>query len=81
MPLSEARKRANAKYNLKAYDRVELKVAKGKKELIRSFAEANGESINAFINRAISEAMGEAPKKEAAPAAKPRKKDISVELL
>ena len=62
MPLSEARKRANAKYNLKAYDRVELKVAKGRKELIRSFAEANGESINAFINRAISEAMGEAPK-------------------
>lgn len=81
MPLSEARKRANAKYNLKAYDRVELKVAKGKKELIRSFAEANGESINAFINRAISEAMGEILKKEAAPAAKPRKKDISVELL
>ena len=80
MPLSEARKRANAKYNLKAYDRVELKVAKGRKELIRSFAEANGESINAFINRAISEAMGEAPKKEAAPAAKPRKRDISVEL-
>lgn len=30
MPLSEARKRANAKYNLKAYDRVELKVAKRK---------------------------------------------------
>lgn len=81
MPLSDARKRANAKYNLKAYDRVELKVAKGKKELIRAFAEENGESINAFINRAISEAMGELPKKESVPAAKPKKKDISVELL
>ena len=59
MPLSEARKRANAKYNQKAYDRVELKVKKGRKEEIRLFAESNGESLNAFINRAISEAMGE----------------------
>ncbi len=80
MPISEARKRANAKYNLKAYDRIELKVAKGKKEEIRIFAEANGESINAFVNRAISEAMNEVPRKEAAPKPRP-KKDISVELL
>ena len=36
MAISEARKRANAKYNLKAYDRIELKVAKGKKEEIRA---------------------------------------------
>ena len=58
MPLSEARKRANAKYNQKAYDRVELKVKKGRKEEIRLFAEANGETVNGFINRLIMEAMG-----------------------
>ena len=82
MPVSEARKRANAKYNLKAYDRVELKVKKGKKEEIRIFAEQNGESLNAFINRAISEAMGETPRQtfEAKTIVK-KKKDISVELL
>ena len=80
MPLSEARKRANAKYNLKAYDRIEVKVTKGKKEEIKSYAESCGESVNAFINRAIKEAMGEAPKmQEKAPAR--QKRDISVELL
>ena len=41
MPISEARKRANAKYNLKAYDRIELKVSKGKKEKIRLFGSVN----------------------------------------
>ncbi len=80
MPISEARKRANAKYNLKAYDRIELKVAKGKKEKIRLFAEENGESINAFVNRAIAEAMNEVTRKE--DTVKPKvKREISVELL
>ena len=82
MPISEARKRANAKYNLKAYDRIELKVSKGKKEKIRLFAEQHGESLNAFVNRAISEAMGEVQRKETAPVAKPKqKREMSVELL
>jgi uncharacterized protein (DUF1778 family) len=80
MAISEARNRANAKYNLKAYDRIELKVAKGKKEEIRIFAEANGESINAFVNRAIAEAMNEVPRKEAVQKAK-SKREMSVELL
>ena len=79
MPLSEARKRANAKYNQKAYDRLEVKVKKGKKEEIREFAEAQGESLNAFINRAIAEAMGQSERKE--PVKKTRRNDISVELL
>ena len=82
MPISEARKRANAKYNLKAYDRIELKVSKGKKEKIRIYAEQHGESINAFVNRAISEAMGEIKRQESAPATKPKqKREMSVELL
>lgn len=81
MAISEARKRANAKYNLKAYDRIELKVAKGKKEEIRIFAEANGESINAFVNRAIAEAMNEVPRKEAQAKPQKSKREMSVELL
>lgn len=81
MPLTEARKRANAKYNLKAYDRIEVKVPKGQKENIRRFAEQNGESLNAFIGRAIKEAMGEAPALSAAPAERMKKREISVELL
>jgi len=44
-------------YAKKAYDDVRLQVKKGKKELIRAHAEAHGESVNGFINRAIQEAM------------------------
>ena len=44
-------------YAKKAYDDVRLQVKKGKKETIRAHAEARGESINGFINRAIDEAM------------------------
>lgn len=53
MAASESKKRAIAKYNLKAYDRIELKVKKGKKEIIKAHAEQQGESLNAFLNRAI----------------------------
>ena len=79
MPISEARKKANAKYNLKAYDRIELKVAKGQKEKIRMFASSQGESLNAFVNRAIFEAMGEIPRKGST--VQQKKRELSVELL
>lgn len=39
------------------YDRISLTVPKGKKELIRLHAEARGEKVNTFINRAITETM------------------------
>ena len=39
----------------KAYDRINLTVPKGQKDLIQAHAEAQGESTNGFINRAISE--------------------------
>lgn len=45
------------RYNDKTYDRINLVVPKGNKELIKAHAEAHGESTNAFINRAIEEAM------------------------
>lgn len=54
---TEARKKANDKYNAKAYDRINIAVKKGKKDTIKSHAENNGESINAFINRAIDETI------------------------
>lgn len=57
MPYSDAQKRATAKYNAKAYDRIEVKVAKGKKAEIKAYAESKGESVNGFINRVIDEAM------------------------
>ena len=55
--VSEAQRRAVAKYNAANYDRVELRLDKGRKEAVKAHAEAKGESLNAFINRAISETM------------------------
>lgn len=40
------------------YDRINLTVPKGKKEKIQSAAKASGESVNAYINRAIDLLMG-----------------------
>ena len=57
MAISKAQQRATANYVKKTYDRIEVKVAKGKKENIQAHAEAKGESLNAFINRAITETM------------------------
>ena len=50
---SEARIKANNRYNEKAYDRINIAVPKGKKAIIAEKAAQNGESINAFVNRAI----------------------------
>ena len=56
---SEAQKRAVAKYNANNYDRVELRLEKGKKEIVKAFAESKGKSLNSFINEAIDKAMQE----------------------
>lgn len=55
--VSEAQRRAVAKYNAANYDRVELRLDKGRKEAVKVHAESQGESLNAFINRAILETM------------------------
>ena len=54
---SRARIEANNKYNAKAYDRINLAVPKGQKDIIKAHAERKGESINGFVNRAINETM------------------------
>ena len=45
------------RYNAKAYDEIKIRVPKGQKDLIQAHAEAQGESTNGFINRAISKTM------------------------
>lgn len=57
MPASKAQQRAVNKYMSANYDRINLTVPKGKKDLIKAHSEARGESVNAFVNRAIDEAM------------------------
>lgn len=57
MAISKAQQKAVAKYNAANYDRIELRVDKGKKEDVQAHAALKGESVNAFINRAITETM------------------------
>ena len=57
MPASKAHQRASNKWIAKAYDRINLTVPKGQKEVIQAAAEKRGESVNGFINRAISETI------------------------
>lgn len=52
------------RYEDKAYDKILVRLPKGRKEEIQAFAAAQGESTNAFINRAITEAMGEKTRSE-----------------
>ena len=49
----------NNAYNKDNYDRITVLVRKGRKEEIKACADANGESVNAFINRAIDLLMAE----------------------
>lgn len=57
MPASKAQQKAVAKYMKENYDEIKTRVPRGKKEQIKAHAEAQGESVNGFINRAIDETM------------------------
>ena len=59
MAYSEAQKEATARYNKKAYDRINLVVPKGKGQLIADFAKSQGKSLNNFINEAIDFQMNQ----------------------
>lgn len=59
MATTKAQQKAVHKYVKSNYDRLELTVPKGRKEEIKAFAAAQGETVNGFINRIINEAMGE----------------------
>ena len=57
MALTTARKKANAKYEAKAYDKTLIRLPKGRLDEIRAHIEPAGESLNGFIGRAIVETM------------------------
>ena len=58
MAISDAQKRAVAKYNAANYDRIEIKVPKGRKADIEAHAKAKGESINGLVNTLLRADMG-----------------------
>ena len=54
---SKAQQKAVHKYVKANYDRFELQAPKGNKNKIKAHAAETGESLNGFINRAITETM------------------------
>lgn len=56
--MGKASTRAQNKYILKAYDRINLTVPKGRQGDIKAYADARGESVNGYINSLIRADMG-----------------------
>ena len=53
----DSQKEATARYNKKAYDRINVIVKKGQREIIKAFAASQGKSLNRFICDAIERQM------------------------
>lgn len=56
----DSQKEATARYNKKAYDRIDVVVKKGQRQIIKDFAASQGKSLNRFICDAIAEQMNKA---------------------
>ena len=56
-PISKSQQKAVNKYSKTHYDRVNLIVPKGQRDIFRAHAQSQGESLNAFACRAMREAM------------------------
>lgn len=61
---SDAQKEATARYNKKAYDRIDVVVKKGQRQVIKDFAASQGKSLNRFICDAIEYQMNKENKTE-----------------
>ncbi len=64
MKYSDAQKEATARYNKKAYDRIDVIVKKGQRQVIKDFAASQGKSLNRFICDAIEYQMRQDTEKE-----------------
>ena len=53
MAISEAQKRAVAKYNNANYDKLTVRIKKGQRDILKAHAEEQGESLNGWIVSAI----------------------------
>ncbi len=55
--MSKPQTRASNKYNAKAYDRLAIQVKKGRKADIQAAAAKQGESLNAYVVKAVEQRM------------------------
>ena len=57
MAISKAQQHAVNKYMAANYDRINLTLPKGQKQVLQAHTAARGESVNGFIGRVITEAL------------------------
>ena len=60
----DSQREATARYNKKAYDRINVVVKKGQRQIIKDFAASQGKSLNRFICDAIAYQMNQENKTE-----------------
>ena len=53
----DSQKEATARYNKKTYDRINIVVKKGQREIIKDFAASQGKSLNRFVLDAVEAEM------------------------
>ena len=53
----DSQKEATARYNKKTYDRINIIVKKGQREIIKDFAAKQGKSLNRFVLDAVEAEM------------------------
>ena len=46
------------RYNAKAYDEIKIRVPKGRKADVETFAKSQGETVNVLVNNFLRDAMG-----------------------
>ena len=54
---SKAKIDANRRYDEKTYDHLNIIIPKGHKDIIKEHAQKKGESVSAYVNRAIDTQM------------------------
>lgn len=64
MKYSDAQKEATARYNKKTYDRIDVIVKKGQRQIIKDYAASQGKSLNRFICDLIEAEMNKENKTE-----------------
>lgn len=60
----DSQKEATARYNKKAYDRINVIVRKGQRQMIKDYAASQGKSLNRFICDLIEAEMSKENKTE-----------------
>lgn len=53
MSITKAQQKATAKYQKANYDDIKVRVTKGKRDIIKNYAESIGKSLNEYINDLI----------------------------